>query len=91
MKLAEKRELMMEVVSRWQRSGQTQSMFAEENQLALAKLRYWIRQKSKEQLGSFVEISAPIVSDLIIRYPNGVELQLPPQTPVAQLRNLIFL
>jgi hypothetical protein len=33
----------------------------------------------------------PKVSDLVIRYPNGVELQLPSQTPVAQLRNLIFL
>jgi hypothetical protein len=59
MKLAEKRELMMEVVSRWQRSGQHQSVFAEENQLAIAKLRYWIRQKSKNKLGGFVEICAP--------------------------------
>jgi len=91
MKLAEKREQMLEVVERWQQSGQSQEAFAKDNQLAVAKLRYWIRQKREKQTGSFVEISAPIVSGLIIRYPNGVELQLPPQTPVAQLRHLIFL
>lgn len=91
MKLAEKREQMLEVVERWQQSGQSQKMFAEENQIALAKLRYWIHQKREKQTGSFVELSAPIVSELIIRYPNGVELQIPPQTPMAQLRHLIFI
>ena len=91
MKLAEKREQMMEVVERWHQSGLTQEAFANENEIAVAKLRYWIRQKREVPTGSFVELSTPIVSELIIRYPNGVELQVPPQTPVAQLRHLIFL
>lgn len=91
MKLAEKREQMLEVVERWHQSGLTQEAFAKENQMAVAKLRYWIRQKREEPSGSFVELSTPIVNELIIRYPNGVELQVPPQTPVAQLRHLIFL
>jgi hypothetical protein len=91
MKIAEKREQMLEVVTRWDQSGLTQEAFAKENQMAVAKLRYWIRQKRDEQSGKFVEISAPVASDLIIRYANGVELHLPPQTSIAQIRNLIFL
>jgi len=47
--------------------------------------------KKQEQAWRLRGDMRPKVSDLVIRYPNGVELQLPSQTPVAQLRNLIFL
>jgi len=91
MKLAEKREQMLNMVDLWQQSDQTQKEFANENQIALAKLQYWIRQSRNEQHGEFIQLSPPLVSELIIRYPNGVELQLPPQSPMALLKTLIYI
>lgn len=91
MKLAEKREQMLDLVDRWRQSDQTQKEFANKNQIALAKLQYWIRQSRNEQHGDFIQLSPPIVNELIIRYPNGVELQLPPQSPISLLKNLIYI
>ncbi len=54
MKLAEKREQMLNMVDQWQQSDQTQKEFANENQIALAKLQYWIRQSRNEQHGEFI-------------------------------------
>ncbi len=56
MKLAEKREQMLNMVDQWQQSDQTQKEFANENQIALAKLQYWIRQSRNEQHGEYLQI-----------------------------------
>jgi len=91
MKLSEKRQQMLAIVEQWQQSGQTQLEFAKEKQISLSKLRYWIRYARENQPGNFIQLSSPLASTLIIRYPNGVELQLPPQTPASILRGLIFI
>jgi transposase-like protein len=89
------------VVEQWLHSGKTQIDFAKEHQMPINRLRYWIRHQRdielgkdcKRQQGSFVQINSDAATthnqEIIIRYPNGVELRLSGQTQVSVLQNLI--
>jgi len=93
------------VVEQWRRSGKTQVEFAREHQLPLYRFRYWIRCEREKEHGKehdkerknkrkgFVRINTEAAvwqhSEVIIRYPNGVELYLSAQTPISVLQILI--
>ena len=91
MNLSKKRQMMLALVEQWQQSGKTQKDFAAENEIALSKLHYWIKKKRQQQPEGFLELTSPCTSPVIIRYPNGVELQLSTLLTVNQLRDIIFL
>ncbi len=91
MKLSKKHQQMHALVEQWQQSGQTKVEFAKENQITYSKLRYWIRKMGENHSEGFLELTSPSFNGLIIRYPNGVELQLPSQIPVVHLRDMIFI
>jgi transposase-like protein len=94
MTIEERREKMLQLVSDWQQSGQSQKAFAETHGIKLFTFRYWI-QKQREQnqhTDAFLQLGAPLSAAAItIRYPNGTELQLPATTALATLKGLLSL
>jgi len=90
----ERREKMLQLVSDWQQSGQSQKAFAEAHGIKLFTFRYWI-QKQREQsqhTDAFLQLGAPLSAAAItIRYPNGTELQLPANTPLGTIKGLLSL
>lgn len=88
MTLQEKRTLMLSLVDRWKTSGMSQADLARAHQVNLAKFCYWINAQRKgtiESMPAFIELNGFSHQDISIRYPNGVELVLPAQTPVVVL------
>lgn len=88
---SEKRESMYELVHQWKNSGLSQAKYAAQHSLTLVKFRYWIK-KLKEPTDNepgFVQLNGFSSQGISLRYPNGVELLLPSQTPVNVLKDLI--
>ena len=71
----------------------SQSDFARTHQVNLAKFRYWVnaQRKGTGNTPAFIELKGFPKQEIIIRYPNGVELILSAQTPAIVLRSLINL
>lgn len=83
--------MMYTLVSQWADSGLSQAKFAAQHNLTLVKFRYWIK-KLKEPTAieaGFIQLSGFTSQSISLRYPNGVELVLPAQTPVNVLNALI--
>jgi hypothetical protein len=87
----EKRELMFDMVERWQASGLSQARFAIQEGCHLAKFQYWIKKYHAplDQSNDFIQIGGLPGANIHLRLPNGVELSLPAQTPVAYLMSLV--
>jgi len=82
---------MQALVNQWKESGLSQAEFAAQHNLTLVKFRYWV-QKLKPDTdidSAFIQINGFESQGISLRYPNGVELLLPVQTPVGVLRSLI--
>ena len=82
---------MQTLVSQWKESGLSQATFAAQHKLTLVKFRYWINKLKPEvdNDSAFIQISGFGTQGISLRYPNGVELMLPVQTPVGVIRALI--
>lgn len=91
MKKKEKRELMFDMVERWQASGLSQTRFVMQEGCHLAKFQYWIKKHHAhvDQSSAFVQIGGLAGANIHMRLPNGVELSLPAQTPVAYLMSQV--
>ena len=87
----EYREKQLALVVQWKQSGITQTKFAQENNIKILKFRYWVRQHSQQskEKSSFIEIGSFPAQEIVLRYPNGVELSLPPRVSVELLKSLI--
>lgn len=88
---SEKTETMHTLVRQWKDSGLSQAKFATQHNLTLVKFRYWIK-KLKEPSGNepaFVQLKGFPAQSISLRYPNGIELVLPIQTPVHILNALV--
>ena len=82
--------MMLTLVEQWQQSGMSQSAFARTQNITLFKLRYWVGKRQQiEQESGFIQINGFSHQGINIRYPNGVELSLPIQTPAVILKSLI--
>ncbi len=86
----QKREAMLALVEEWRESGETQAHFATKHEISFAKLQYWVR-KSKADAApeGFLELPLPSLGQICVRYPNGVELLLPPGMAAAQVLSFI--
>ncbi|HPI21037.1 MAG TPA: hypothetical protein PKY56_11780 [Candidatus Kapabacteria bacterium] len=95
MKRSSNRELMIKLVNQWQASGLTQREFADNNNMSLHQLKYWIYKCGKGSVPkksghSFIQLEGLIgTSKICIRYPNGVEVTLPEQSSVSTIKSLI--
>lgn len=90
-KMKAQREKMKSYVSQWQQSGISQAEFARKNELNLHGFRYWVSKfrKGSEDVSGFIALTGFASPHIILHYPNGIELLLPPQTPVSLLNDLI--
>jgi len=75
----------------------TQAEYAKSNDISLNTLRYWLYKGRKKSSSSketgFIELKNVFRKNdgILLRYPNGVELQLPAQTSLQPLKTLISL
>jgi hypothetical protein len=93
MTLQEKKNKMAAIVSDWQTSGLSQVEYAGLHGFKLNTFRYWIskHKQSGDKQPGFIQIGGSFTQSIHIRYPHGVELILPVQTPAGLLRSLINL
>ncbi len=87
----EKRAAMQSLVGQWEESGLSQAKFAAQHNITLVKFRYWIHKlkPGADDNSAFIQLNGFGIQGISLRYPNGVELTLPLQTPVGVLRSLI--
>jgi hypothetical protein len=88
-----KSQRMYELVNQWKVSGKTQAEFAREQQIGLHTFKYWLQKfRSKDDAqGSFIPLNRIALTDIRVRYPNGVELLVPAHTPTSTLCSLVKL
>ena len=82
------------LVTDWQTSGMTQVEYAKENNISIHTLRYWVykRKKKTQHPEAFVELKNIFKgNDILLRYPNGVELHVPAGISAQSLKSLIYL
>jgi hypothetical protein len=93
MTLQEKKSKMTAIIETWQQSGLTQIEFARDHAIKLSTFRYWIAKlrENKEDQPAFIHIGGSFTQGIHIRYPHGVELVLPFQTPGGLIRSLIHI
>lgn len=83
---------MYDHIDHWKQSGLSQKHYCEQNGLVLHQFVYWVgkRRKAQENHTDFITLSMPQQQgDIQLRLPNGVEITLPPNTPVSYLKALI--
>jgi len=82
---------MFTLVEQWQQSGLGQAAYAQAQNLSLVKFRYWIQKhrQDKDTGSAFIPLTGLSQQGICIRYPNGIELSLPVQTPAGVLKSLI--
>jgi len=91
MEKSDRQEQMLGLVKHWEASGQSQKDFAREHNLNLHTFKYWVykfRRKHDEPAG-FIRLDHFATKEICLRYPNGVELLVPAQTPASTLRELV--
>lgn len=91
MTLQDKRSLMFTMVEQWRQSGLSQKEFAKVHNIRCGRFQYWIRKHghNEAQGSGFIELNRLTGSGISIRYPNGVELLLPSQTPAGYIKMLV--
>ena len=89
----EKNEYMFQLVDQWQKSGLSQAEFAKTKGINVVMFRYWIQKNQTNALSAspFIQLSGYMAESVNLRYPNGVEITLPSQTPVQVIKSLIYL
>ena len=84
-------ETMFSIILEWESSNLTKKSFCQERQIPISVFLYWCRKYRESQSpGVFVPIevegSFEHGSVIEIKYPNGVALRLPTQTPPSVVR-----
>lgn len=90
---------MFPLVKSWLESGQSKTGFCEAHRVNIHTFTYWLHRyredEAKTEGPAFVRLDKPSPSNLerpyIIRYPNGMELQINTLLPVSELSKLIHL
>lgn len=91
----DQKEKMFELIDKYQESGKSQKGFCKEHGLSPSTFGYWLKKWKKHQNPgpSFIKIDSPVKVplpiDLIIFYPNGVQIKAP--NDINLLRQLITL
>lgn len=83
---------MVSLIERWQESGKTQQVFCQEHDLTFSTFYYWLKRYRRGiDESSFLPVEVSSGSHIEIRYPGGVVLQLPSETRLAALKQLLSL
>jgi hypothetical protein len=86
-----KAEKMLKLISAWRDSGLTQAEFAKSHKIKLHMFRYWVTRSRqlKTDTSGFLELNSIPAELIFLRFPNGVELSVPSNTPVSFIRELV--
>lgn len=97
-----KRTMMFKLIEQWRQSGMSQIKFAKSKNIKLRKFCYWIKRYKQSQQDQqepvqqaqsndtgFIELSGISSQNILIRYPNGVEISIPVQLPADYVRTLV--
>lgn len=89
----ERKSMMLGIANEWRESGLSQVEFARTHNIKLITLRYWItkQKQSNKDHPAFIQLHGISSQGIHIRYPHGVELVLPVQTPAGFLKSLIHI
>jgi len=92
------KEAMFSMVRQWQESGLSQAEFSRKHKLNNKTLNNWIKQfkEAEPQINNnfvplITETSNNCGSPIFVRYPNGVEIELPETINFTKLKELINL
>jgi len=92
MQKEQRRAEMKALVEQWHTSGQSKRSFAESHKIGYHIFLYWFRKFEQEESlpddHGFIELSGTPAAGIIIRYPNGIELNLPGNVPLSYLKSL---
>ena len=87
-----RQEEMLSLIEQWQESGKPQQVFCQEHDLTYTTFYYWLRRYRRQvDESSFLPIEISSSSQIEIRYPGGVILQLPAATRLSTLKQLLSL
>lgn len=89
-----RQEEMLSLIEKWQESGKTQQSFCQEHGMTFSTFYYWLKRYRRGiNESSFlpVEINQSLNTNLEIRYPDGVILQLPLSVKLSVLKQLLTL
>jgi len=85
-------EEMQSMVEQWQASGKTQQSFCKERNLSYTTFYYWLKSyRRRVDESNFLPVEISSGSHIEIRYPGGVVLQLPAETRLSTLKQLLSL
>jgi transposase-like protein len=89
-----RQEEMLSLIEKWQESGKTQQSFCQEHGMTFSTFYYWLKRYRRGiNESSFlpVEINQSLNTNIEIRYPDGVILQLPLSVKLSVLKQLLTL
>ena len=87
-----RQEEMLSLIQQWHESGKTQQAFCQEHDLTFSTFYYWLKRYRRGiDENSFLPVDVSSGSHIEIRYPGGVVLQLPAETRLSTLKQLLSL
>jgi transposase-like protein len=87
-----RQEEMLSLIEQWQESGKSQQLFCQEHDLTYTTFYYWLkRYRRRLDESTFLPVEISSGSNIEIRYPGGVILQLPAATRLSILKQLLSL
>jgi transposase-like protein len=85
-------EEMLSLIGRWHESGKTQQAFCQEHDITFSTFYYWLRRYRRGlDENSFLPVEISPGSNIEIRYPDGVILQIPASVKLSTLKQLLNL
>ncbi len=83
---------MLSLIELWKESGKSQQLFCQEHDLTYTTFYYWLRRYRRGvDESNFLPVEISSGSHIEIRYPGGVVLQLPAETRLSTLKQLLIL
>ena len=88
----QRQEEMLSLIEQWQESGKTQQVFCQEHDLTFTTFYYLLKRYRRGlDESNFLPVEISSGSHIEIRYPGGVVLQLPGETRLSALKQLLSL
>jgi transposase-like protein len=83
---------MLSLIEQWQESGKTQQVFCQEHEITFSTFYYWLKRYRRGiEENSFLPVEISSGSNIEIRYPDGIILQLPAAIKLSTLKQLLTL
>jgi transposase-like protein len=83
---------MLSLIEQWQESGKPQQVFCQEHDITFSTFYYWLKRYRRViEESNFLPVEISSGSNIEIRYPDGIILQLPAAVKLSTLKQLLNL